>query len=168
MSASSSTSDGSVASVLSESGAVYETSTTPAGPVTTELGYFTAGGGVYSVSSLSGGLNVVAGKTLTVGGPDGIVGGAAVSAAPSGLFADGAEVMFETVTISASASGSASMSMSMSMSSVGAGTSSMAAGGSESAGVATQSESPDAAVPKATAGAGVMLAAGAVVGMLVL
>lgn len=137
------------------------TSSSATAPLTTELAFFTAADVVFSVSSLSNGLNVVDGKTLTAGGPGALVGGDIVSVGTgnAGLQVQGTEVGFSSVTYSYSASGSSSVAVS----SAGVG------GHGNAAGVPTQRQSAGAAAPAITAGAGVMVGAiGAAVGMLVM
>lgn len=155
---------GDVASVISQSDVVYQTSTTPTGAYTTELAIFTADGGVYSVTRFDDGELAVAGKTISPGGPAALVGGQVVTALPPpGTLAVGnGNVSFETVTFSPSES----------TSEVAMSSSAAPAAGSESAaaseGAASGSESAGKAVARATAGVGAMVAVGAFVGVLVL
>lgn len=137
-------------------------STSATGPAVTEMAYFTAGDAVFSVSSDSAGFNVVAGKTLSVGGPEYIVGGAEVTAAPSGIEVNGVPAAFQTVTVG----GESSESMEMPTTSSIEASESASEASSEAS--SEPSESADAAVPRATAGVAAVALVGAVIGELVL
>lgn len=132
----------------------------------TEVAYFTAGGAVWSASYDSAGYNVVAGKTLSAGGPEQLIGGELVTASGSMIAVDGVTAVYQTITLSATSSMAASMSSSAAAETTTDSSESAGAPESESA-AASESSSEDAA-PRATAGVGTIALVGAVFGALVL